>query len=33
MTSVRIIKHETIPQTGSYYEVRYSDGSPSRYFY
>jgi hypothetical protein len=32
MTSVRIIKHEAIPNCGSY-EVRYSDGRPSRYFY
>ena len=32
MTSVRIIKHEAIPQTGSY-EVRYSDGRPSVYHY
>jgi hypothetical protein len=32
MISVRIIKHEAIPQTGSY-EVRYSDGRPSRFFY
>jgi hypothetical protein len=30
--TVRLIKHEVIPQTGSY-EVRYSDGRPSRYFY
>jgi hypothetical protein len=32
MTGVRIIRHEAIPQTGSY-EVRYSDGRPSRFFY
>jgi hypothetical protein len=32
MTSVRIIKHEVIPQTGSY-EVRYPDGRPALYFY
>ena len=32
MTNVRIIKHEVISETGSY-EVRYSDGRPSRYFY
>jgi hypothetical protein len=32
MTSVRIVKHEAIPHTGSY-EVRYSDGRPPRYFY
>ena len=32
MTSVRIIKHESIPQTGSY-EVRFPDGRPSVYHY
>ena len=32
MTSARIIKHETIPQTGSY-EVRFVDGRPSIYHY
>jgi hypothetical protein len=32
MTSIRIIKHESIPQTGSY-EVRFSDGRPSAYYY
>jgi hypothetical protein len=32
MTNVRIIKHEAIPQTGSY-EVRFSDGRPSVYHY
>lgn len=32
MTNVRLIKHEVIPNCGSY-EVRYSDGRPSRYFY
>jgi hypothetical protein len=30
--SARLIKHEAIPNCGSY-EVRYSDGRPSRYFY
>ena len=30
MTS--IIKHEEVPQTGSF-EGRYDDGQPSRYFY
>lgn len=29
---VRIIKHEAVPKTGSY-EVRYSSGRPSVYFY
>jgi hypothetical protein len=28
----RIIKHETVPNCGSY-EVRFSDGRPSEYFY
>jgi hypothetical protein len=32
MTNVRIIKHEAIPQTGSY-EVRFDDGRPSVYHY
>ena len=32
MTHVRLIKHEAIPKQGSF-EVRFSDGSPSRYFY
>jgi hypothetical protein len=32
MTSVRIIKHEAIPQTGSY-EVKFTDGRPSIYHY
>jgi hypothetical protein len=32
MRSVRLIKHEAIPQCGSF-EVRYSDGRPSPYFY
>ena len=30
--TIRIIKHEAVPQTGSF-EVRYSDGQPSQYFY
>jgi hypothetical protein len=30
--TIRIIKHESIPQTGSY-EVRFSDGRPSVYHY
>ena len=30
--TVRIIKHESIPQTGSY-EVRFPDGKPSVYHY
>ena len=29
---IRIIKHEAVPECGSY-EVRYSDGRPSKYFY
>lgn len=29
---VRIIKHEIVPDCGSF-EVRFSDGTPSRYFY
>jgi len=29
---VRIIKHEAVPDTGSF-EVRFADGSPSQYFY
>ena len=32
MTSIRIIKHESVPQTGSY-EVRFPDGRPSVYHY
>ena len=32
MTSVRIIKHEAIPQTGSYV-VKFTDGRPSVYHY
>ena len=30
--AIRIIKHEAAPQTGSY-EVRFSDGRPSVFFY
>ena len=30
--TIRIIKHEAVPQTGSF-EVRYPDGRPSIYFY
>jgi len=29
---VRLIKHEAVPKCGSF-EVRFSDGRPSRYFY
>jgi hypothetical protein len=29
---IRIIKHEAVPQTGSF-EVRFADGRPSVYFY
>ena len=29
--TIRIIKHEAVPRTGSF-EVRYSDGQPSRIF-
>lgn len=29
---IRLIKHEAVPQCGSY-EVRFSDGRPSRFFY
>jgi hypothetical protein len=29
---IRLIKHEAVPQCGSF-EVRFSDGRPSRYFY
>ena len=32
MPSVRLIKHEAIPNCGSF-EVRFSDGRPSRFFY
>ena len=30
--SFHIIKHEAVPQCGSF-EVRYEDGRPSQYFY
>jgi hypothetical protein len=30
--TVRIIRHEAVPQTGSF-EVRFSDGRPSVYIY
>jgi hypothetical protein len=30
--TIRIIKHEAVPQTGSY-EVRFSDGRPTVYYY
>ena len=30
--TIRIIKHEAVPQTGSF-EVRYRTGNLSRYFY
>ena len=29
---IRVIKHEVIPDCGSY-EVRFPDGRPSQYFY
>jgi hypothetical protein len=29
---IRIIKHEPVPDTGSF-EVRFPDGRPSRFFY
>ena len=32
MANVRLIKHEVIPQCGSF-EVRFEDGRPSKYFY
>jgi hypothetical protein len=32
MANVRLIKHEAIPDCGSF-EVRYEDGRPSVYFY
>ena len=32
MADIRIIKHEAVPKCGSF-EVRYSDGRPSQYFY
>jgi len=30
--TIRLIKHEAVPRCGSF-EVRFSDGRPSRYFY
>ena len=30
--TISIIKHEAVPNCGSF-EVKYSDGQPSRYFY
>ena len=30
--TIRIIKHEPVPQTGSF-EIRFPDGRPSIYFY
>ena len=32
MANVRLIKHEAVPKCGSF-EVRFSDGRPSQYFY
>jgi hypothetical protein len=32
MADVRLIKHEAVPNRGSY-EVSFADGRPSRYFY
>ena len=32
MADIRIIKHEAVPKCGSF-EVRFSDGRPSQYFY
>ena len=32
MDRIRIIRHEVVPKCGSY-EVRFSDGRPSKYFY
>jgi hypothetical protein len=32
MRTVRLIKHEVVPKCGSF-EVRFSDGRPSKYFY
>jgi hypothetical protein len=32
MNRIRIIKHEAVPNCGSY-EVRFPDGRPSKYFY
>ena len=31
MDRIRIIRHEVVPKCGSY-EVRFSDGRPSKYF-
>jgi hypothetical protein len=30
--TIRLIKHEAVPKCGSF-EVRFSDGRPSRFFY
>ena len=30
--TIRLIKHEAVPECGSY-EVRFSDGRPSKFFY
>jgi hypothetical protein len=30
--TIRLIKHEAVPQCGSF-EVRFPDGRPSKYFY
>jgi hypothetical protein len=32
VTTVRLIKHEAVPKCGSF-EVRFSDGRQSKYFY
>lgn len=32
MSRIRIIRHEAVPDCGSF-EVRFPDGRPSRYFY
>lgn len=32
MHGIRLIKHEAVPKCGSF-EVRFPDGSPSRFFY
>jgi hypothetical protein len=32
MSTVRLIKHEAVPKCGSF-EVRFSDGRPSKFFY
>src|ERR1700752_2541265 len=32
MPAIRLIKHEAVPNCGSF-EVRFPDGRPSRYFY